>query len=96
MIEKLCVGDHRSILKIFAKTSCDQMNVYPFNILSCEDAHIEILGIFFSNFNQLILLFYNSFALFKYIVCNPFIFNQIYLFVFPKYDVVYLSRKISN
>lgn len=46
MIEQFCIGHHSCVLEVLAKTTSDEMDMYPLDVLSSEGLHIEELWIF--------------------------------------------------
>jgi hypothetical protein len=57
MVDELCKGHHGCVGEIFAKTSGDQMNMDPSDILLGEDLFWIILRVLGGYFHELFCLF---------------------------------------
>jgi hypothetical protein len=72
------------------------MYMYPADIFSGENGHIEELRISRGNANKLSLLVENFLPFFENIPFNPFIFNNFEFLILPKNNVIDLFGKIAN
>ena len=65
MVEQLSIGHHRGILEVLTEATSHQVHMDPGDVFRCEDRHVEILGVAFGYFNQLLLLLQHSLSLFS-------------------------------
>ncbi len=92
VIEQFRIGYHSCVLEVLAKAAGDQMYMDPGDVFRGEDFNIKELRVFFGDAYKFPLLSEHSFPLLAYAVLHPVVFEIVQLFLWPKSDVVDISR----
>ena len=96
MVKKLSVRDHGGILEILAKTSSNEMDVYPGHVLACKYFGLKVLGVLLYNSYELLLLFLYLCSFSFDTLPNPFVLEVLKLFRRPQSYIIYFFGQVSK